>query len=144
MEKAWRGDLRRVAPRSGDLSAGHRQPILDQFRDQQWVDAFAYEPVTDMTEEALRSATSGPFSNEWKKEPARPLIPIVPYENGLANDSKKRITSDATRRAAYSSVLLSVPAGISYGAEGVADWDITLDQPAKKKNALPLWHRALF
>jgi hypothetical protein len=126
------------------VSAGHQQSILDNFREQQWVDAFAYEPVTDMTDQALRSVTSGPFANEWKKEPARPLIPIVPYENGLANDSKKRFTSDVTRRAAYSSLLLSVPSGITYGAEGVADWDVTLDQPARKKNALPLWHRALF
>jgi hypothetical protein len=126
------------------VSAGRRQPILDNFRDQLWVDAFAYEPVSDMTEEALRAANSGPFANEWKKEPARPLIPIVPYENSVANDSKKRFTSDATRRAAYSSLLLSVPAGITYGAAGVADWDMTLDQPPKKRNALPLWHRALF
>jgi hypothetical protein len=41
-------------------------------------------------------------------------------------------------------LLLTPPAGISYGAEGVIDWDKTLDQPPKRKMALPLWHRALF
>src|SRR4051812_6045391 len=99
------------------VSAGRQQSILDDFRDQQWVDAFAYEPGSDITGGAFRTANSGPFVNEWKKEPARPLIPILPYENSLANDSKKRFTSDAIRRAAYSSLLLSVPAGITYGAE---------------------------
>jgi Protein of unknown function (DUF4038)/Putative collagen-binding domain of a collagenase len=126
------------------ISAGQRQQILDQFRDQAWVDAFAYEPLTDLTDEALKFAIAGPFANEWKKEPARPIIPTAPFENALARDSKRRFTSDATRRSAYTSLLLSPPAGISYGAQGVADWDVTLDQPPKRKAALPLWHRALF
>jgi len=126
------------------VSAGRRQPILDEFRDQSWVDAFAYEPLTDLTDEAMKVAIAGPFANEWKKEPPRPLIPIAPFENGLARDSKKRFSSGDTRRAAYSQLLLLPPAGISYGAQGVAEWDTTLDQPPKRKNALPLWHRALF
>jgi hypothetical protein len=126
------------------VSAGRRQQTLDVFRDQSWVDAFEYEPLTDLTEEATKLAISGPFANEWKKEPTRPLIAIAPYENALARDSKKRFRSDDTRRAIYSSLLLSPPAGISYGAEGVTDWDKTLDQPVKRKSALPLWHRALF
>jgi hypothetical protein len=126
------------------VSAGPRQQTLDFFRDQHWVDAFEYEPLTDLTEEAFKSSLSGPFANEWKKEPTRPLIAILPPENSVARDSKKRFSSDDTRRAAYSSLLLSPPAGISYAAAGVMDWDKTLDQPAKRKSALPLWHRALF
>jgi hypothetical protein len=126
------------------VSAGRRQQTLDVFRDERWVDAFEFEPLTDLTDEAFKLAIFGPFANEWKKEPTRPLIPIAPYENALARDSKKRFTSDDTRRAVYSSLLLSPPAGISYGADGVTDWDKTLDQPAKRKSALPLWHRALF
>jgi hypothetical protein len=126
------------------VSAGNRQPILDEFRDQSWVDAFAYQAFTDESDEALRLAISGPFANEWKKEPARPLIQSAPYENGLARDSKKRFTSNDVRRAVYSSLLLSPPAGINYGAEGVAEWDKSLDQPLKRKAALPLWHRSLF
>jgi hypothetical protein len=126
------------------VSAGNRQQILDEFRDQSWVDAFAYQALTDQSDEAQKFAVSGPFANEWKKEPARPLIQIVPPENGIARDSKKRFTSDEVRRAVYSSLLLSPPAGITYSAEGVMQWDKTLDQPAKKKAALPLWHRAMF
>jgi hypothetical protein len=126
------------------VSAGNRQPTLDEFREQSWVDAFEYEPLTDQTDEAHKLAIFGPFANEWKKEPARPLIPVAPYENATARDSKKRITSNNTRQAVYSSLLLSPPAGISYGADGVMDWDKTLDQAAKRKAALPLWQRALF
>jgi Protein of unknown function (DUF4038)/Putative collagen-binding domain of a collagenase len=126
------------------VSAGSRQQTLDEFRDQSWVDAFAYEPLTGLSDEAFKLVISGPFSNEWKKEPTRPLIPILPFENALARDSKKRFTSDDVRRAAYSSLLLLPPAGISYGAQGVFDWDKALDQPPKRKTALPLWHRAMF
>lgn len=126
------------------VAAGSRQQILDEFRDQSWVDGFAYETVTDVTREAFQIGISGAFANEWKKEPTRPLIPIAPHENALASDSKKRFTSETTRRIVYSSLLMTPPAGINYGAEGVAEWDTALDQPAKRKGALPLWHRALF
>jgi len=126
------------------VSAGNRVQVLDEFRDQSWVDAFAYQPLTDRTDEALKLAISGPFANEWKKEPARPLIQITPNENGLARDSKKRFTANDVRQAVYWSLLSSPLAGISYGAEGVRDWDKTLDQPARRKAALPLWHRSLF
>jgi hypothetical protein len=126
------------------VSAGSRQQSLDVFRDQTWVDAFAYEPLTGLTDEAFKSAISGPFANEWKKEPTRPLITIAPFENALDRDSKKRFASDDVRRAIYSNLLLSPPAGITYGARGVVDWDKTLDQPPKRKMALPLWHRAMF
>jgi hypothetical protein len=126
------------------VSAGSRAQSLDEFRDQTWVDAFAYEPLTDLTDEAFKSAISGPFANEWKKEPTRPLITVAPFENAVARNSKKRFTSDDVRRAVYSNLLLSPPAGITYGAEGVVDWDKTLDQPPKRKMALPLWHRAMF
>jgi hypothetical protein len=126
------------------VSAGNRQQILDEFRDQSWVDAFAYQALTDESDETRKSAVSGAFANEWKKEPARPLIQVAPPENGLARDSKKRVSSEEVRRVMYTSLLLSPPAGITYRAEGVMDWDKTLDQPAKRKAALPLWHRALF
>jgi len=126
------------------LSAGNQEKILDEFRDQSWVDAFAYQTTTDETAEALKLAISGPFANEWKKEPARPLIQILPAENALAPDSKKRFTANAVRRAAYTSLLMTPPAGISYAAAGVLDWDKTPDQPAKRKAPLPLWQRSLF
>lgn len=126
------------------LSAGSRPQTLDEFRDQTWVDAFAYEPLTDLTDEAFKLAISGPFANEWKKEPTRPLVTVAPSENALARDSKKRFTSDDVRRAVYSNLLHAPPAGITYGAQGVVDWDKTLDQPPKRKMALPLWHRAMF
>ena len=83
---------------------------------------------------------------EWKKEPARPLIPFVPYENGIAAHSNKRFGSDDVRHAMYWSLLMTPPAGVSYGAQGVVNWDATVElQPEKTKGAdLPLWRKAMF
>jgi hypothetical protein len=128
------------------LFPGETQWLLDEFRDQKWVDVFGFQSVTGVTDDALKWTLSGPFATEWKKEPARPLIPFVPYENGVAAQSKKRFGSDDVRHAIYWSLLMAPPAGVSYGAQGVANWDSTVEpQPEKTKGAdLPLWRKAMF
>jgi hypothetical protein len=125
------------------LYPGDTEWVLDEFRDQPWVDVFGYQSVTDCTEDALKWTVSGPFVSEWKKEPARPVIPFLPCENGVTPHTGKRFSSDDVRRAAYWSSLLSPPAGVSYCAQGVMDWDITVGPSASPKD-LPLWHKALF
>ena len=128
------------------LYPGETQWLCDEFRDQKWVDVFGYQSVTDVTEDALKWTISGPFAAEWKKYPARPLIAFVPYENGVAPQSSKRFSADDVRRAIYWSLLLAPPAGVSYGAQGVANWDATVkpkDEQTKVAD-LPMWHKALF
>ena len=129
------------------LFPGETQWLLDEFRDQKWVDVFGYQSVTDVTEDALKWTVSGPFAAEWKKEPARPLIPFAPYENGVAAQSGKRFSADDVRRAVYWSLLLTPPAGVSYGAQGVVNWDTTVgpkDDQSTKAADLPMWRKALF
>jgi hypothetical protein len=128
------------------LFPGETQWVLDEFRGQKWVDVFGFQSITDVTEDALMWTFTGPFAAEWKKEPARPLIPFAPYENGVAAHSTNRFGSDDVRHAVYWSVLMTPPAGVSYGAQGVVNWDLTVEEhPAKTKGAdLPLWRKALF
>jgi hypothetical protein len=128
------------------LFPGGTQWLFDEFRDQKWVDVIGYQSVTDVTEDALKWTFTGPFGAEWKKEPARPLIPFVPYENGVAAQSKKRFSSDDVRHAAYWSLLLTAPAGVSYGGQGVVDWDTTVGPKDEQTKAadLPLWRKAMF
>ena len=128
------------------LFPGTTHWLLDEFRDQEWVDVFAYQSVTDFTEDALKWMLAGPFATEWTREPARPVIPFAPLENAVAAPFDKRFTSDNVRQAIYWSLLLTAPAGVSYGAQGVANWDATVEpQDAQVKGAdLPLWHKALF
>jgi hypothetical protein len=113
--------------------------LLNEFRDQLWVDAFAYQTLTDNSDDAAKWATSGPLSLEWKNSPARPIIAFAPPENGPIEGANKRFSADDVRRAAWWSLLLAPPAGISYSANGVLNWDTSMDA-----SQIPLWRRSLF
>jgi hypothetical protein len=113
--------------------------LVNEFRDQLWVDAFAYQTLTDNSDDAAKWATSGPLSVEWKNSPARPVIAFTPAENGVIEGSNQRFAADDVRRAAWWSLLLAPPAGISYSANGVLNWDATADA-----SRIPLWRRSLF
>ena len=127
------------------LYPGETTWIFNEFRDQPWVDAFAYSAVTDQSDDALKLAVAGPFANEWKQPPARVLISVAPLENSVAPESKKRFTAQEIRRGIYWGELMTVPAGASYGAQGVVEWDTSFDPAAKsKEDRLPIWRKSLF
>ena len=119
---------------------------LEAFRDQNWVDLLGGQPLTDFTDSGLQRAFGGPFFKEWSNTPARPIIPFLPCENGLRPRSHQRFGSEEVRKAAYWSLLLGAPAGLSYAGEGVVQWDPSMpEQKSKVKDGnLPLWTRALF
>lgn len=123
------------------LFPGQTQWLLDEFRDQKWVDVFGYQSVTDVTDDALMWTVSGPLTAEWRKKPARPLIAFAPCENSAAPQSARRFTADDVRRAAYWSLLLAPPAGVSYCAEELMNWDGAAGEP--KGGGSPLWREAL-
>ena len=127
------------------LYCGDTPALLEDFKEEKWVDAFGYQNVTNLTDEALKAAFSSAFIRDWKKEPVRPLIPFAPYENGIA-PSQKRFTSKDTRRAVYWGLLASPPAGVSYGGQGVVNWDETVQAQGDKIPGadLPAWHKAMF
>lgn len=128
------------------LFPGETQWLLDEFRDQKWVDVFGYQSMTDVTDDALKWTLSGPLAAEWKKEPARPLIPFAPYEDGVIAQTSKRFSSDDVRHATYWGLLLAPPAGVSYGGQGIANWDTSVgprDEQTKTAE-LPVWRKALF
>jgi hypothetical protein len=113
--------------------------LLNEFRDQLWVDAFGFETLIDTSDDAAKWATFGPLSTEWKSSPPRPIIPFTPAENGVIESANKRFSADDVRHAAWWSLLLSPPAGISYSANGVLNWDTSADA-----SRIPLWRRSLF
>jgi len=125
---------------------GTATEALEAFRNQNWVDLLGGQPITDFTDSALERALVGPFFKEWSATPPRPIISFLPCENGLSAGSQQRFTSDNVRRAAYWSLLLSPPAGLSYAGQGIVEWDRSLpEQPSKVKGGnLPLWKRAMF
>jgi hypothetical protein len=128
------------------LFTGQTQWLFDEFRDETWVDVFGYQTVTGDTDDALKWTFTGPFTAEWKKQPTRPLIPFAPYENGVVGQSGKRFGSDEVRHALYWSLLLAPPAGVSYGGQGVVNWDSAVGPKDEQTGVsdLPMWRKALF
>jgi hypothetical protein len=128
------------------LYPGETPWLLNEFRDQAWVDAYGCKNVTDVTEDAVKWAISGPLTTEWSKEPARPLLWFTPDENGTAPRSEKRFSAADIRHSAYWGLLMAPPAGVSYAGLGVLNWDLSRDakQPKSKTSDLPMWHKAMF
>ncbi|MGO8675729.1 MAG: DUF4038 domain-containing protein [Limisphaerales bacterium] len=138
------------------FSEGRRTPVmvcpgaamqaLEAFRSQNWVDLLGAQPITDFTDTALETAFRGPFFREWSNTPSLPIIPFLPCENGLRPGSQQRYTSEEVRKAAYWSLLLSPPAGLSYAGQGVVEWSTSLPEQKSKVRGgnLPLWRRAMF
>ena len=128
------------------LYPGQAAGVLGQFRDQAWVDVFASQPVAAPSENALKAAFAGPFSQEWTRQPARPLLAVSPCENGFIGQTGKRFSPTEVRQAIYWSLLLAPPAGLSYSAQGVVNWDQTTSpKTAGDLGAdMPLWQKALF
>ena len=131
------------------LYPGSTPWLLDEFRDQTWVDVFGYQAITDFTDDALKLTFAGPFTKAWTSQPTRPLVVFMPPENGVGPQSKKRFSADEVRQAAYWGLLLAPPAGISYAAQGVLDWNMTSGEAKgaakeKREDDLPVWQKSLF
>ena len=69
-----------------------------------------------------------------------------PHESGFLPDPPTRFTAEDVRRAAYWGLLMAPPAGVSYGGQGVVNWDRAVAETKDKTPGadLPLWHLSLF
>ena len=128
------------------MFAGANANLLEDFRDQYWIDVFSFQPVQEVTDEALRSSFAGPWNLEWQKQPTRPVIPFLPFENSVSPGTDKHLMADEVRHAAYWSLMMAPPAGVAYGAAGVENWDTTKDSPPRPGKPAPLamWQKSLF
>src|SRR5262249_1107128 len=82
-------------------------------------------------------------------QPERPLVLFMPPENGIGPQSKKRITADEVRKAALWGLMLVPPAGVTYAAQGVFDWNTTSgkggeEEKQKIQDDVPTWKKSLF
>jgi hypothetical protein len=120
--------------------------VLDEFGDEPWMTVMGYQSAHGDNEASLRWITEGPPSRDWRREPARPYINLEPpYEGHLATHSRRLFDDFAVRRASYWSVLVSPPAGVTYGAHGIWSWSDGKEPPmAHQRTGTPLpWQEAL-
>jgi len=113
---------------------------FEEFRDETWVDVFGYQSGQNLYDPTVKPVFAGPLAYLWQKEPARPVISVLaPRENGVIPRTGRRITSAEARREAWWCVLAAPPAGTSYSAENVANWNTTASG-----SDFPAWKKSLF
>ncbi len=119
------------------LLPGETQWLLDEFRDEAWVDAFGF-PATTGGDDALQWMFAGPLSVEWQKSPPRPILNLTPTAETSPD-------GDDARRLLWWNALLTPTAGASYAALPVMNWITNATtNPNMRPKDLPQWREALF
>ncbi|UCH61617.1 MAG: DUF4038 domain-containing protein [Fidelibacterota bacterium] len=97
--------------------------VGDDFADEPWFDFIGYQSGHGDSRESLRWLTAGPPATEWQTGPPRPVINLEPnYENHPGYTHKTWFQGAHVRRATYWSLLVSPPAGVSFGHNSIWVW----------------------
>jgi len=107
-----------------------------EFRGEPWFDFIGYQSGHGDSDDHLCWLTSGPPATDWDTEPHLPVVNLEPnYETHISYHHKKRFTDHHVRRAAYWSLLVAPPAGVTYGINAIWAWQ---EQPRP-----PMGHEGL-
>lgn len=105
--------------------------VGDEFRNEPWLHFISYQSGHGDDEKTFRWLNQGPPAKEWDKKPMRPVINTEPNYEAHNGYTYKRVHNDhSVRRAAYWSLLVSPPAGVSYGGQGIWGWHTKVQAPA--------------
>ena len=125
------------------LLPGESLWALDGFRQERWANIFGIQTSTTTDDASLAWLLNGPVSSERVKTPLRPIITInPPLEGAMSNGAVRDVNADLSRRLMWWSLLLNTPAGVSYAARDVSEWNTILragdaSQPWRQALALP-------
>jgi hypothetical protein len=128
------------------LHPGGMQWNCAEFQHEPWLDLIGYQSGHGDDQRTLAWLVEGPPARDWPLEPARPFINLEPpYEDHVSYQSQTRLSADFTRRALYWSLLITPPAGVTYGGHGIWGWDDGSAPPVGHANTgVPLpWQQAL-
>jgi hypothetical protein len=120
--------------------------VADEFRHEPWFSFNGYQSGHGDSDEAMRWLVEGPPSQDWKTEPHHPIINLEPnYEGHKGYTHRKPFDAHAVRRAAYWSLLVSPPAGVSYGGHGIWSWELKSNEPMNHPGTgvSPPWQEAI-
>lgn len=133
-------------PRPATMHPGGRIWVADEFRNEPWFSFIGYQSSHSSNERTLRWITGGPPSQDWRTEPHYPIINMEPnYEAHNDHARQRPFDAHAVRRAAYWSLLVSPPAGITYGGHGIWSWELKPEVPMNHRGvgmAAP-WYEAM-
>jgi hypothetical protein len=132
--------------RLATMHPGGRMWVQDEFRQEPWFSFNGYQSGHGTGDDSHRWHTEGPPSQGWQKTPAFPIINLEPnYEDHIGRPLGKVFTDYEVRRAAYWSMLVTPPAGVTYGGHGIWSWELKANPPMTHPytgTAKP-WHEAM-
>lgn len=151
----WKRIGRAVFPGHETIDSMHRLAtlhpsgqswVIENFVEEPWFDFIGYQSGHGERERELRWLTTGPPARQWKQKPTLPILNIEPnYEGHPAYGSEKTFTDREVRRAAWWSLLIAPPAGVTYGNNEIWVWNAEAG-PAENhgnlRNVEP-WHEGL-
>ena len=134
--------------RLATMHPGQGRWMKDEFGTEPWFNFNSYQSGHRDDEKNLRWFIEGPPSEGWKRQPHLPNINLEPcYEahNSRSANSKHVFNAHDIRRAAYWSLLIAPPAGVSYGAHGFWSWELKPGEPLNHTGTgiAPPWHEAI-
>lgn len=116
--------------RLATMHPGGRMWVADEFRDEPWFSFNGYQSGHGDGADSLRWLTEGPPRQEANKQPALAHINLEPnYEAHIARPSQTLFDAFDVRRAAYWSLLVAPPAGVTYGGHGIWSWELKPTTP---------------
>jgi hypothetical protein len=119
---------------------------FESFQDEPWMSVIGYQSGHGDDDNNLRWIHSGPPAQEWRREPARPILNLEPpYEAHLAYQSREPHSAYNVRRSCYWSLLSAPTAGVTYGGHGIWSWETQPNLPLNHERtgiARP-WHEAM-
>jgi hypothetical protein len=102
-----------------------------EFRNEPWFSFIGYQSGHGDDEKTFRWLNQGPPATQWNNKPTLPVINTEPnYEAHNGYTYKKVHNDHSVRRAAYWSLLVSPPAGVTYGGQGIWGWHTKVQAPA--------------
>jgi hypothetical protein len=125
------------------LHSGGLMWVMDEFREEKWLDIAGYQSAHGDSVRNSAWIHSGPPAQEWRREPARPVISLeAPYDR--APDAKTPAPEALVRRNHLWSLLNAPVAGVTYGVHGVWGWsDGAHPAPGHGATAWPAWRTLL-
>lgn len=116
------------------------------FRGEPWYDFIGYQSGHGSSEEHLRWLVEGPPAVDWAQDPPLPVINLEPnYEDHPSYHIQRRFSAQEVRRAAYWSLLVSPPAGVTFGHNAIWVWSEKPEAPEghDRIGIVPPWEHAL-
>jgi len=97
--------------------------VGQEFRGQPWFDFIGYQSGHGSSAEHLRWLVEGPPATSWNEQPPLPVVNLEPnYEDHPSYHIQRKFDDCEVRRAAYWSLLVSPPAGITFGHNAIWVW----------------------